>query len=288
MPASRDRSHEWRRRTDQRRSAERAHRTRTRTHRRSCRSRPSSREAGFDLATAYAVEAELARLRRPAAIRPSVERSASPTRRCGACSSSTRSCGRTCTTTRCITRTGTTASLSLGRWSRRRSNLKSSSSFATPAGAASLDAAAVLGVGRMAGARVRDHRLRVRRLEVSACRFRRGLRPPRRARCRRATPGDRRQHSVARRAVGAVQSPSLQERRAGRRGSGRNSLRSPALCLGELASAISDRSPEEPLAGGELVSSGTLTESQPIVPGETWTATLEGIELSDLTLTTTA
>ena len=70
-------------------------------------------------------------------------------------------------------------------------------------------------------------------------------------------------------------------------GSGRNSLRSPALCLGELASAIASRSPEEPLSGGELVSSGTLTEAPPIAPGETWTATLQGIDLSDLTLTTT-
>ena len=55
-----------------------------------------------------------------------------------------------------------------------------------------------------------------------------------------------------------------------------------------LASAIAKRSPEEPLAGGELVSSGTLTEASPIAPGETWTASLEGIDLSDLTLTTTA
>lgn len=71
-------------------------------------------------------------------------------------------------------------------------------------------------------------------------------------------------------------------------GSGRNSLRSPALCLGELSSAISARSPEEPLSGGELVSSGSLTEAPLIAPGETWTAALEGIDLSDLTLTTTA
>jgi len=69
-------------------------------------------------------------------------------------------------------------------------------------------------------------------------------------------------------------------------GSGRNSLRSPALCLGELASAIARRSPAEPLAPGELVSSGTLTESQPIAPGETWTAVVQGLSLPDLTLTT--
>jgi len=71
-------------------------------------------------------------------------------------------------------------------------------------------------------------------------------------------------------------------------GSGRNSLRSPALCLGELASAIARRTGEEPLTEGELISSGSLTEAPVIAPGQTWTATLEGIDLSDLTLTTTA
>jgi 2-oxo-3-hexenedioate decarboxylase len=69
-------------------------------------------------------------------------------------------------------------------------------------------------------------------------------------------------------------------------GSGRNSLRSPALCLGELASAITRRSPGEPLAGGELVSSGTLTESMPIAAGETWTAVIDGLSLPALTVTT--
>jgi 2-keto-4-pentenoate hydratase len=69
-------------------------------------------------------------------------------------------------------------------------------------------------------------------------------------------------------------------------GSGRNSLRSPALCLGELASAISRQPTAEPLAAGELVSSGTLTGSHPIAPGETWTAVIEGLELPALTLHT--
>jgi 2-oxo-3-hexenedioate decarboxylase len=67
-------------------------------------------------------------------------------------------------------------------------------------------------------------------------------------------------------------------------GSGRNSLRSPALCLGELASAIARQPTAEPLAAGELVSSGTLTESYPIAPGDTWTAVVDGLELPDLTL----
>ena len=70
-------------------------------------------------------------------------------------------------------------------------------------------------------------------------------------------------------------------------GSGRNSLRSPALCLGELASAIARQPDAEPLAAGELVSSGTLTESQPIAPGETWVAVLDGLDLPPLTLRAT-
>ncbi len=70
-------------------------------------------------------------------------------------------------------------------------------------------------------------------------------------------------------------------------GSGRNSLRSPASCLGELASAIARRSDQQPLGGEELVSTGTLTESRLIHPGETWSAEVEGIALAPLTMTVT-
>lgn len=63
-------------------------------------------------------------------------------------------------------------------------------------------------------------------------------------------------------------------------GSGRNVLRSPALCLGELAAATARQG--VPLTAGELISSGTLTESQPIAPGDIWTASVEGIELHEL------
>ena len=71
-------------------------------------------------------------------------------------------------------------------------------------------------------------------------------------------------------------------------GSGRNSLRSPALCLAELATAMSRASATqdgtEPLAAGDLVSSGTLTESTLIQRGAMWTASVEGIDLPTLTL----
>ena len=69
-------------------------------------------------------------------------------------------------------------------------------------------------------------------------------------------------------------------------GSGRNSLRSPALCLAELAAAIAKQPGAEPLMPGELVSSGSLTEAQPIAPGVTWTADVDGLDLPPLTLLT--
>ena len=68
-------------------------------------------------------------------------------------------------------------------------------------------------------------------------------------------------------------------------GSGRNSLRSPALCLGELQAAIARQPGATPLAAGDLVSSGTLTESQPIAAGQSWRVDVDGIDLAPLTLT---
>jgi 2-keto-4-pentenoate hydratase/2-oxohepta-3-ene-1,7-dioic acid hydratase in catechol pathway len=59
-------------------------------------------------------------------------------------------------------------------------------------------------------------------------------------------------------------------------GAGRNSLRSPALCLGELARVTT-------FAPG-LVSSGTLTTPTLIAPSEEWKATVEGLDLQPLVL----
>ena len=67
-------------------------------------------------------------------------------------------------------------------------------------------------------------------------------------------------------------------------GSGKNSLRSPALCLAELSAAIGKQPGAEPLGAGELVSSGTLTESKLISAGDTWRAQVEGLDLAALTL----
>ena len=70
-------------------------------------------------------------------------------------------------------------------------------------------------------------------------------------------------------------------------GFGKNALRSPALCVGELASAIAAQPGQEPLRAGELVSTGTLTNAQPIAAGEQWTVEAEGLDLTGPMLTIT-
>ena len=60
-------------------------------------------------------------------------------------------------------------------------------------------------------------------------------------------------------------------------GSGRNALRSPALCVAELARV-------RPLAAGELISTGTLTSGHPFHRGETWQMELDGLPLAGLTV----
>ena len=67
-------------------------------------------------------------------------------------------------------------------------------------------------------------------------------------------------------------------------GSGKNSLKSPALCLAELSVAIAKRFPSAPLGAGEIVSSGTLTAGHFLEKNDVWRAELEGLSLPSLTL----
>jgi len=67
-------------------------------------------------------------------------------------------------------------------------------------------------------------------------------------------------------------------------GWGRNSLKSPALCLAELCAATVRRFPSEPLRAGEIISSGTLTAGHLTGKDDRWTAEVEGISLPRLTL----
>lgn len=67
-------------------------------------------------------------------------------------------------------------------------------------------------------------------------------------------------------------------------GSGKNALRNPALCLGELAVAIARQPGAEPLKPGELVSTGTLTNPHPIAAGDEWRADADHLGLPALTV----
>ncbi len=67
-------------------------------------------------------------------------------------------------------------------------------------------------------------------------------------------------------------------------GSGKNALRNPALCVGELASAIARQPGAEPLEAGEIISTGTLTNPHPVAAGEVWRADVEGIDVPPLKL----
>ena len=67
-------------------------------------------------------------------------------------------------------------------------------------------------------------------------------------------------------------------------GSAKNCLRSPALCLAELGSAILKRFPDEPLSAGEIVSLGTLTSGHLTQSGDRWRAEVEGLGLPAITM----
>ncbi len=69
-------------------------------------------------------------------------------------------------------------------------------------------------------------------------------------------------------------------------GAGTNALKSPALCVGELAEAMKRRGGET-LKAGDVISTGRLTTSLPIAAGDTWIASLNGIPPSSLTLRVT-
>jgi len=67
-------------------------------------------------------------------------------------------------------------------------------------------------------------------------------------------------------------------------GGGKNILKSPALCLAELAGAMAKQTGAEPLAAHDLITTGSLTDPQFIHAGETWMATVEGLDVRPLTL----
>jgi len=68
-------------------------------------------------------------------------------------------------------------------------------------------------------------------------------------------------------------------------GKGSNVLGSPVRALGFLVDEIARYPASAPLAAGEIVTTGTLTDAQPVVAGETWSTELAGIPLAGIALT---
>jgi 2-oxo-3-hexenedioate decarboxylase len=69
------------------------------------------------------------------------------------------------------------------------------------------------------------------------------------------------------------------------RGVGANVLKSPALALAHLARLLAGLPQFPPLAAGEIVTTGTITDAWPVVPGETWSSDYGALGLEGLTLT---
>ena len=67
-------------------------------------------------------------------------------------------------------------------------------------------------------------------------------------------------------------------------GHGANALGNPLAALAHLVSVLADQ-PGEALRAGEIVTTGTLTALQPVARGETWSTTVDGIDLPDLSIT---
>lgn len=69
------------------------------------------------------------------------------------------------------------------------------------------------------------------------------------------------------------------------RGVGANVLGSPLESLGYLVDLLSRQPEAPPLAAGEVVTTGVLTDAHPVAPGETWSTSLTGLPLPGLTVT---
>ena len=63
------------------------------------------------------------------------------------------------------------------------------------------------------------------------------------------------------------------------RGQAANVLDGPLSALRQLVGLLARDPVNPPLATGDIVTTGTLTRAFPILPGESWSATLHGIEL---------
>jgi 2-keto-4-pentenoate hydratase len=68
-------------------------------------------------------------------------------------------------------------------------------------------------------------------------------------------------------------------------GLGSNVLDSPLLSLAFLVKILAEQEESPPLAAGEIVSTGTLTDAYLVAPGERWSTAFEGLPMHGLSLT---
>ncbi|MGW8270280.1 MAG: 2-keto-4-pentenoate hydratase [Burkholderiales bacterium] len=68
-------------------------------------------------------------------------------------------------------------------------------------------------------------------------------------------------------------------------GVGANVLDSPLNALAFLIEVLAKQPESPPLAAGEIISTGVLTDAHPVAPGETWSTTFEGLPLAGLEVT---
>ena len=69
------------------------------------------------------------------------------------------------------------------------------------------------------------------------------------------------------------------------RGVGANVLDSPVLALGHLVRLLASQPNSSPLAAGEIVTTGTITDAWPVVAGDTWSSDYGELRISGLTVT---
>jgi len=68
-------------------------------------------------------------------------------------------------------------------------------------------------------------------------------------------------------------------------GVGANVLDSPLNALAFLIEVLAKQPESPPLAAGEIITTGVLTDAHPVAPGETWSTTFEGLPLAGLEVT---
>ena len=68
------------------------------------------------------------------------------------------------------------------------------------------------------------------------------------------------------------------------RGLGEIVLGSPLAALGHLVRLLSTQPEAPPLAAGEIISTGTLTDAHPLAPGEAWSTEIRGLPLPGMHL----